>query len=98
MANQKNRLPKSVIVLNIIMIVIVLVICGLLISLLYGDQLKPETPPTVEVAASATTEAEAGGEAQSSWRRCRVRRIYPLQASVCKCRPCNQCGRNISPR
>ena len=66
MANQKNRLPKSVIVLNIIMIVIVLVICGLLISLLYGDQLKPETPPTVEVAASATTEADAGGEAQSS--------------------------------
>ena len=67
MANKKNKLPTSIIVLNVIMIIIVVVICGLLISLLYGDQFnKEETPPTVEIALGDTVEAAGTAESAST--------------------------------
>ncbi len=47
MYEQKPKLPRSVIVLNIIMIVIVLVICGLVVSLVYSDALMGEQTTTV---------------------------------------------------
>ncbi len=64
MANQKNKLPKSIIILNVIMIIIVLVICGLLISLLYGDQLKAENVPTIEISTDTDENIETGETAE----------------------------------
>ncbi|MBE6902878.1 MAG: hypothetical protein E7478_10405 [Ruminococcaceae bacterium] len=66
MAKPKNRLPNSIIILNIIMIVIVVVICVLLVSLLYGDQFtKEHDVPSVEVSSAATVEAESTAEAKA---------------------------------
>ena len=67
MADPRNKLPRSVIILNIIMIVIVLVICGLLVSLLYGDQFKSANASTSEIGTTETAEAtETAEQGESS--------------------------------
>ncbi len=61
---QKPKLPRSVLVLNIIMIVLVLVICGLVISLLYSDVFRPEEETTLDISIS--TLADSGAESGNS--------------------------------
>ncbi len=59
--SEKPKLPRSVLVLNIIMIVIIVAICALGVSLVYSPALLGEessAPPTVEVSLPETGEAE----------------------------------------
>ncbi|MGN0688000.1 MAG: GDSL-type esterase/lipase family protein [Oscillospiraceae bacterium] len=58
----KNKLPTSVVVLNIIMIIIVIVICFLLISLLYGDQFKSNQNNSSDISISDTSDNSDSGE------------------------------------
>ena len=65
MHEQKPKLPRAVIVLNIIMIVIVFVICGLVISLVYSDALMGAQTTTVsdesDPGASGSVSASGSG-------------------------------------
>ncbi len=61
MPEPKSKLPRSVIVLNVIMILLILVICGLVFSLTYSDAVQGEQTTT---SATTTTafDIEIGGE------------------------------------
>lgn len=81
MANRKMKLPRSVIVLNIIMVVMILAICGLSFSLAYSTiNAPPENSrfsysETLEATAEPdeqTVSAEAGGETPEQTTRLSV--------------------------
>lgn len=67
MPNPKTKLPPMVIVLNIVMIVLIIVICGLVFSLTYSDAVRGEQTTTsatttafdVEIGESKDSSAEA---------------------------------------
>lgn len=53
----KPKLPRSVIVLNIIMILLILLVCGLTFSLAFSA-IKKEEPPATSVSTSGSTKSE----------------------------------------
>ncbi len=61
MPEPKPKLPRSVIVLNIIMIVLILVICGLVVSLLYSDAVMGERETTAESTVSTPLDSSGSG-------------------------------------
>ncbi len=64
--NDRPKLPRSVIILNIIMIILILVICGLVFSLAYSQvqqEAQTTTPYYVEEETIETVDAEATEEA-----------------------------------
>ncbi|MBQ9947790.1 MAG: hypothetical protein IJO91_05320 [Oscillospiraceae bacterium] len=60
MPEPRSKLPRSVIVLNIIMIVLIFVICGLVVSLLYSDAVMGERETTAESTISTPADQSAG--------------------------------------
>lgn len=59
MADPKPKLPRLVIVLNVMMIIIVLVICFLTVSLLYSDAVQGEKETSADISIS--TEKDSTG-------------------------------------
>ncbi len=61
MLEPKSKLPRSVIILNVIMILLIIAICGLVFSLTYSDAVQGEQTTT---SATTTTafDVEIGGE------------------------------------
>ncbi len=68
MADPKQKLPRSILVLNIIMIILVFVICGLVISLLYSDAFRPEeeTTPSISIGDEESGAGESGESRQTT--------------------------------
>lgn len=65
MPEPKSKLPRSVIVLNVIMILLIIVICGLVFSLTYSDAVLGEKSTT---SATTTTafDIEVGGDSSDT--------------------------------
>ncbi len=64
--NDRPKLPRSVVILNIIMIILILVICGLVFSLAYSQvqqETQTTTPYYVEEETIETVDAQATEEA-----------------------------------
>ena len=66
MPEHKPKLPRSVLVLNIIMIILVLVICGLVISLLYSDVFRPQEETTLDISVSTPVEGASGSSSSTT--------------------------------
>lgn len=58
MPEPKSKLPRSVIVLNVIMILLILVICGLVFSLTYSDAVLGEQTTTVTTTTAFDIEID----------------------------------------
>lgn len=60
MPEPKPKLPRSVIVLNIIMIILVLAICVLTVSLLYSDAVRGEQETSADISVSNSAGGSSG--------------------------------------